>query len=38
MRDYKNHKPKKDLAPVIEGICFVGSMLLLVFFFLLLGA
>ena len=38
MRDYKNHKPKTDFAPVIEGICFVGAMLLLAFFYLLLGA
>jgi hypothetical protein len=38
MRDYKNYKPKTDLTPVIEGICFVGAMLLLAFFYLLLVA
>jgi hypothetical protein len=38
MLDYKNHKPKTDLTPVIESICFVGAMLLLAFFYLLIGA
>jgi hypothetical protein len=38
MRDYKNYKPKTDLTPVIESICFVGAMLLLAFFYLLLVA
>jgi hypothetical protein len=38
MIDYKNHKPKTDLTPVIEGICFVGVVLLSIFLYLLLVA
>jgi hypothetical protein len=38
MRDYKNHKPKTDLTPWIEGICFVGVVLLSIFLYLLLVA
>ena len=37
MIDYKNHKPKTDLTPWIEGICFVCSVILLTFFYLLIG-
>jgi hypothetical protein len=38
MTDYKNYKPKTDLAPWIEGICFVCAVLLLAFTYLLIGA
>jgi hypothetical protein len=38
MIDYKNYKPKKDWTPVIEGVCFVGSLALLAFLYLLIGA
>jgi hypothetical protein len=38
MIDYKNHKPKTDWTPVIEGVCFVGSLALLAFLYLLIGA
>ena len=38
MRDYKNHKPKTDWTPWIEGTCFVLAVILLSFFYLLLGA
>jgi hypothetical protein len=38
MIDYKNHKPKKDWTPVIEGVCFALSMAMLAFLYLLIGA
>ena len=38
MRDYKNHKPKTDWTPWIEGTCFVLAVILLAFFYLLIGA
>lgn len=38
MIDYKNHKPKANLKPVIEGLCFVCAVLLLAFTYLLIGA
>jgi hypothetical protein len=38
MIDYKNHKPKTDWTPVIEGVCFVLSMAMLAFLYLLIGA
>jgi hypothetical protein len=38
MIDYKNHKLKKDWTPAIEGVCFVLSMAMLVFLYLLIGA
>jgi hypothetical protein len=37
MTDYKNYKPKTDLTPWIEGICFVGVVLLSILLFLLLA-
>jgi hypothetical protein len=38
MIDYKNHKPKTDWTPAIEGVCFVLSMAMLAFLYLLIGA
>lgn len=38
MTDYKNYKPKADLTPWIESICFVGVVLLSIFLYLLLVA
>jgi hypothetical protein len=38
MTDYKNYKPKTDYTPVIEGVCFVLSMAMLAFLYLLIGA
>jgi hypothetical protein len=38
MTNYKNYKPKTDLTPWIEGICFVGVVLLSIFLYLLLVA
>ena len=38
MTDYKNYKPKTDLTPWIEGICFVLAVIMLAFTYLLIGA
>jgi len=38
MTDYKNHKPKFNWLPVIEGTCFVLAVILLAFTYLLIGA
>ncbi len=38
MTDYKNHKPKTNWTPLIEGVCFALSMAMLAFIYLLIGA
>ena len=39
MTDYKNQvKSETDYTPAIEGVCFVLSMAMLAFIYLLIGA
>jgi hypothetical protein len=38
MTDYKNYKPKFNWLPVVEGVCFVLSVIMLAFTYVLLVA